>query len=89
MIFETGETPIVDIADPAGVVRSQMFENSSGSLRITLNGAENRCTLAGHFVAETLGAGVQHLAFRTEDIFAAAATLRRNGFKLLSISPNY
>lgn len=88
-IFETGKTPMVDIVDPAGVVRSQVIENSSGSLRITLNGAENRRTLAGHFVAETVGAGIQHLAFRTDDIFTTAAALRRNGFRPLSISPNY
>ncbi|WP_064692886.1 bifunctional sugar phosphate isomerase/epimerase/4-hydroxyphenylpyruvate dioxygenase family protein [Rhizobium aegyptiacum] len=88
-IFEARKTPMVDIIDPAGVVRSQVVENTSGSLRITLNGAENRRTLAGHFIAETFGSGVQHLAFHTDDIFATAARLRQNGFKPLAISPNY
>ncbi|PCK86769.1 3-keto-5-aminohexanoate cleavage protein [Rhizobium sophoriradicis] len=88
-IFEARKTPVFDIIDPAGVVRSQVLENASGSLRITLNGAENRRTLAGHFIAETFGSGVQHLAFHTDDIFATAASLRQNGFKPLSISPNY
>jgi len=88
-IFEAGKTPMVDIIDPAGVVRSQVVENASGALRITLNGAENRRTLAGHFIAETFGSGVQHLAFDTDDIFATAAALRRNGFRALHISPNY
>jgi 4-hydroxyphenylpyruvate dioxygenase len=88
-IFEAQKTPIVDIVDPAGVVRSQVVENASGSLRITLNGAENRRTLAGHFIAEKLGSSVQHLAFHTADIFATAAALRQNGFKPLMISPNY
>ncbi len=88
-IFEARKTPVFDIIDPAGVVRSQVLENASGSLRITLNGAENRRTLAGHFIAETFGSGVQHLAFHTDDIFAAAASLRQNGFKPLAISPNY
>ncbi len=88
-IFEAEKTPMVDIIDPSGVVRSQVVENASGSLRLTLNGAENRRTLAGHFIAERFGPGIQHLAFHTEDIFATAAALRANGFEPLSISPNY
>ncbi len=88
-IFETQKTPMVDIIDPAGVIRSQVVENASGTLRVTLNGAENRRTLAGHFIAEKFGSGVQHLAFQTDDIFATAAALRKNGFKPLAISPNY
>jgi 4-hydroxyphenylpyruvate dioxygenase len=88
-IFETHKTPMVDIIDPAGVVRSQVVENDTGALRLTLNGAENRRTLAGHFIAEKFGSGVQHLAFETADIFATAAALRHNGFRPLPISPNY
>lgn len=88
-IFETQKTPMVDIIDPAGVVRSQVIENAAGTLRITLNGAENRRTLAGHFIAETFGSGIQHLAFSTDDILATAAALKQNGFRPLHISPNY
>ncbi|SMC99723.1 sugar phosphate isomerase/epimerase and 4-hydroxyphenylpyruvate domain-containing protein [Rhizobium sp. RU36D] len=88
-LFATHKTPMVDIIDPAGVVRSQVVENTEGSLRITLNGAENRRTLAGHFLAEKFGSGVQHLAFHTDDIFATAEALKANGFKPLAISPNY
>lgn len=88
-IFETGKTPMVDVVDPAGLVRSQVVENDDGSLRITLNGAENRRTLAGHFLAESFGSSVQHLAFATTDIFATAAALKENGFVPLVISPNY
>ncbi|MBU4527780.1 MAG: sugar phosphate isomerase/epimerase and 4-hydroxyphenylpyruvate domain-containing protein [Hoeflea sp.] len=88
-IFETEKTPMVDVVDPAGLVRSQVIENASGSLRITLNGAENRRTLAGHFLAESFGSSVQHLAFATDDIFAAADALEANGFVSLVISPNY
>jgi 4-hydroxyphenylpyruvate dioxygenase len=80
---------MVDVIDPAGVVRSQVIENASGSLRITLNGAENRRTLAGHFIADKFGSGIQHLALDTEDIFATAEALRQNGFRPLQISPNY
>ncbi|MCA1441433.1 sugar phosphate isomerase/epimerase and 4-hydroxyphenylpyruvate domain-containing protein [Ensifer sp. IC4062] len=88
-LLDVHKTPMVDIIDPAGLVRSQVVENDAGSLRITLNGAENRNTLAGHFIAETFGSGVQHLAFATNDIFAAAEALKANGFRALPISPNY
>ena len=88
-IFETRKTPMVDIIDPSGVVRSQVVENETGRLRITMNGAENRRTLAGHFIAEKFGSGIQHLAFSTDDIFVTAGSLRKQGFKPLHISPNY
>jgi 4-hydroxyphenylpyruvate dioxygenase len=88
-IFETRKTPMVDIIDPSGIVRSQVVENEPGTLRITMNGAENRRTLAGHFIAEKFGSGIQHLAFSTDDIFVTARSLRSQGFKPLHISPNY
>ena len=88
-IFRTHKTPMVDVVDPAGLVRSQVIENAEGSLRITLNGAENRKTLAGRFITESFGSAVQHLAFKSGDIFATARQLERNGFTPLAISPNY
>ncbi|HEV7307821.1 bifunctional sugar phosphate isomerase/epimerase/4-hydroxyphenylpyruvate dioxygenase family protein [Ensifer sp.] len=88
-IFKAEKTPVVDIVDPSGIVRSQVVENAEGTLRITMNGAENRNTLAGRFIAETFGSGIQHIAFRTDDIFATAEALRKNGFVSLAISPNY
>ncbi|WLR95561.1 bifunctional sugar phosphate isomerase/epimerase/4-hydroxyphenylpyruvate dioxygenase family protein [Shinella zoogloeoides] len=88
-IFEAEKTPMVDIVDPSGLVRSQVVENREGSLRITMNGAENRNTVAGRFIAETFGSGIQHLAFTTDDIFATADALAANGFVALEISQNY
>ncbi|MGL3608085.1 bifunctional sugar phosphate isomerase/epimerase/4-hydroxyphenylpyruvate dioxygenase family protein [Rhizobium sp. G187] len=85
----TRKTPMVDIIDPAGVVRSQVVETPDGSLRITLNGAENRNTLAGRFIAETFGSGIQHIAFETGDILKTAQALATKGFRSLVISPNY
>ena len=88
-IFRTRKLPMVDVVDPGGLVRSQVIESATGSLRLTLNGAENRRTLAGHFVAESFGSSVQHLAFACDDIFATANALRANGFEPLTISANY
>jgi 4-hydroxyphenylpyruvate dioxygenase len=86
-LFGAAKTPMVDVADPDGLVRSQAVQ--SGGLRITLNGADARRTLAGRFVEETFGASVQHIAFATEDIFASAALLTSRGFPVLRIGDNY
>jgi 4-hydroxyphenylpyruvate dioxygenase len=88
-LFRTTKTPMVDIVDPAGLVRSQVIEGFDKRLRLTLNGAESRRTLAGHFIAETFGSGIQHLAMATDDIFATAEKLKANGFEPLQISMNY
>lgn len=88
-ILKAQKTPMVDIVDPAGIVRSQVIENDDGRFRLTLNGAENRTTVAGHFLAENFGSGIQHLAFATDDIFATASRLRGKGFTPLQISSNY
>ncbi len=88
-IFKTTKTPMVDVVDPAGLVRSQAIETENGKFRITLNGAENRRTLAGRFIAESFGSAVQHVAFATNDIFATADTLAKNGFEPLVIPQNY
>jgi len=88
-IFRTKKTPLVDIVDPGGLVRSQVVESADGSLRLTLNGAETQKTLAGHFVAESFGSSIQHVAFATDDIFATAERLDGLGFRPLTISQNY
>ena len=88
-IFRTSKSPTVDVVDPGGLVRSQVIESEDGALRLTLNGAENRKTLAGHFIAESFGSSVQHLAFACDDIFATADSLQALGFQALDISRNY
>jgi 4-hydroxyphenylpyruvate dioxygenase len=88
-IFKARKLPMVDVVDPGGLVRSQVVEGEGGALRLTLNGAEGRKTLAAHFIAESFGSGVQHLAFSTTDILATAAQLQALGFEPLEISPNY
>ncbi len=88
-LLKATKTPLVDVIDPAGIVRSQVVEGLDKKLRLTLNGAENRRTLAGQFLAETFGSGLQHMALATDDIFATVEKLAGNGFAPLAISPNY
>lgn len=81
------KSAMVDVVDPHGLVRSQAIR--SGGLRITLNGAEARRTLAGQFIADSFGASVQHIALACDDIFATAARLKSLGFPFLTIGANY
>jgi 4-hydroxyphenylpyruvate dioxygenase len=86
-MFDAAKAPMVDVADPDGLVRSQAVR--SGALRVTLNGSEARRTLAGRFVEEGLGASVQHIAFASDDIFTTAEALIARGFPILRIGDNY
>ncbi len=87
--FEMEKSPIVDVVDPSGIVHSQAIESPEGEVRLNLNGAETRRTLAGAFLAERFGAGVQHIAFLSDDIFETSARLMATGLQRLSISANY
>ncbi|HWU64090.1 MAG TPA: bifunctional sugar phosphate isomerase/epimerase/4-hydroxyphenylpyruvate dioxygenase family protein [Ensifer sp.] len=89
-IFAVRRTPMVDVVDPGGLVRSQAIEGDPAPLfRVTLNGADNRKTFAGKFLAESFGTSIQHIALATDDIFATAARLNEIGFQALPISRNY
>lgn len=89
-IFETRRTPMVDVVDPGGLVRSQAVESLDGhGFRLTMNGADSRKTFAGKFLAESFGTSIQHIAFATDDIFVTARNLTALGFQALPISRNY
>lgn len=87
--FEMEKSSVVDVADPSGVVLSQVIESPEGEVRLNLNGADSHHTFAGAFLAERVGAGVQHMAFLTDDIFETSDQLNSSGFPRLEISANY
>lgn len=88
-LFQMQKSPMVDVVDPDGLVRSQAIETPDGAFRITLNGAETHRTMAGGFLADSFGASVQHIAIATDDIFASSEALVERGFKPLPMSDNY
>ncbi|MGH6947115.1 MAG: bifunctional sugar phosphate isomerase/epimerase/4-hydroxyphenylpyruvate dioxygenase family protein [Kiloniellales bacterium] len=88
-LFDLERTPALDVADPAGLVRSQVVQTSDGSLRIALNGSQSHRTLSGRFLSEFFGSGVQHIALATGDIIATASCIEENGLRLLQIPDNY
>ena len=88
-LLEVRKTPQVDINDPGGVVRSQVVQSEDGALRITMNGSQSQRTQSSRFLNEYFGAGVQHIAFNTNDIVATAERFKANGVPILEIPENY
>jgi 4-hydroxyphenylpyruvate dioxygenase len=88
-LFDVTKTPQIEIADTLGLIQSQAVESRDRSLRVTLNGSMGAQTLSARFIQHYMGAGVQHLAFSTPDIFAAAEAARANGLAMLDIPRNY
>jgi 4-hydroxyphenylpyruvate dioxygenase len=77
------------LPDPHGLVRSRAMASPNRSVRFTLNISASRNTVTGRSISTFAGAGIHHIAFRTGDIFAAAAQCRANGVPLLPIPANY
>ena len=77
------------LPDPHGLVRSRALANATRSVRFPLNISASRNTVTARSVATFAGAGVHHVAFRSDDIFAAVARCRASGLPLLSVPANY
>jgi 4-hydroxyphenylpyruvate dioxygenase len=88
-LLEAHKTQALEIADPKGLVESQAIETPGRKVRFTLNGSASQGTLSARFLQGYMGAGVQHIAFETDDIFATAERLNALGMARLPIPPNY
>ncbi len=88
-VFGFEASPLVDIPDPFGLVRSRAMASPDGSVRLPLNISESRQTATGRFVSAFGGAGVQHIAFATADVAATVETSAALGADLLVVPDNY
>ncbi|MFS4437683.1 bifunctional sugar phosphate isomerase/epimerase/4-hydroxyphenylpyruvate dioxygenase family protein [Paracoccaceae bacterium GXU_MW_L88] len=88
-LFDFETTPQVDVVDPNGIVESIALQDEDRDLRICLNTSASRRTLSSRFMAEYLGAGVQHIAFSTDRIFEVAAQFKAAGVNVLPVPRNY
>ena len=88
-VFGFEAQPTFELPDPYGLVRSRAMVSADGSVRLPLNISESRETATGQFVSAFAGAGVHHIAFAAEDVFAAAEAMAQAGCELLPIPPNY
>lgn len=88
-LFAMTKTPQLEIADPMGIVYSQAVETPGRGVRFTLNGSMAANSLSTRFIHNYFGAGVQHIAFATDDVFGAAERAQAAGLPMLEIGPNY
>jgi len=88
-LFDVQRAPQLEIADPLGLVKSQVLQNKDGSLRLVLNASTAMQTMSSRFLSEFFGAGVQHIAFACDDIFRAVSAMRAKGATFLTIPDNY
>lgn len=88
-MFQVEKSAAIEIADPVGLVQSQAIHSGDRNFRILLNSSAATQTLVGRFLHAYGGAGVQHVSFATEDIFATARQLRALHMESLPIPENY
>lgn len=88
-LFRVQKMAPLEIDDPVGLVLRQAVRSADGAFRLVLNGSAATQTLVARFLHSYAGAGVQSMAFATDDIFATAARLRELGLEFLSIPANY
>lgn len=88
-IFDTRKSPLFDVVDPDGLIKSQIINTRDRGPQIILNGSDAPQTRANRFISSVRGAAVQHLAFATTDIFALAQGLAAEGFEVLQQTRNY
>lgn len=77
------------LPDPYGLVKSRALTNPARSVRLPLSFSESSRTVVARSLTTFAGAGVNQLAFATDDIFAAVARMRTQGVALLKIPENY
>jgi 4-hydroxyphenylpyruvate dioxygenase len=87
--FQMEKADAVDVVDPSGLILSQALASPEGEVRLNLNGAGGQSTFAGSFLSKGDGAGVQHIAFASDDIFETSTQLQSTGFERLTIAANY
>ncbi len=78
----------LEMAEPYGLMRSRAVVDAARHLRITLNVSEGANSAMARSLTTFAGAGVHHLAFACDDIFATVSNLRAAGVRFLSI-PDY
>jgi 4-hydroxyphenylpyruvate dioxygenase len=88
-IFDTRKSPLFDVVDPDGLIKSQIIRTGDNRVQLTFNGSDAPHTRASRFISSVRGPAVQHIAFATDDIFALAEMLHDRGFEVLALTRNY
>jgi 4-hydroxyphenylpyruvate dioxygenase len=88
-VFGCLAEPMLELADPYGLIRSRTMVSPDRSVRLPLNVSESRETATGRFLTTYAGAGVHHIAFASDDIVRTMERLVALGARMLPIPENY
>nr|WP_055484410.1 sugar phosphate isomerase/epimerase and 4-hydroxyphenylpyruvate domain-containing protein [Streptomyces sp. WMMB 322] len=83
-VLDLRERDSAEYGAPFGLVRSRTVANASGEVRIAMHGALLRRGGWAPSVPDP-----EHVAFTTDDVFAAARSARDRGLEILPVTGNY
>ncbi|MDG1157257.1 MAG: sugar phosphate isomerase/epimerase and 4-hydroxyphenylpyruvate domain-containing protein, partial [Litorivicinaceae bacterium] len=78
-----------NVLDPSGLVRSQVFESTNKNVAFTINSTGARRTVASQTLEKYAGSGVNHIAFRTKNIFEIAEHMQHLSVEIMDVTDNY
>jgi len=78
-----------DIQTPRSGLQSQVLVDATGQVQFPINEPTSETSQIQEFLDFNRGAGVQHIALATSDIFQAVRRLRNVGLRLLNVPPSY
>jgi 4-hydroxyphenylpyruvate dioxygenase len=88
-LFSLNPTSPLNVLDPSGLVRSQVFESTDKNVAFTINSTGARRTVASKTLEKYAGSGVNHIAFRTENIFEIAERMQLLSIEIMDVTDNY
>jgi 4-hydroxyphenylpyruvate dioxygenase len=83
------DVPQVEVADPYGAFYSRCVRSPGGGVQIPVNVADGGATVISRFIEKAGGAGVQQIAFETDDLFGFVEQAAARGVPFLPIPENY
>ena len=88
-VFNFREIRYFDIEGKVTGMFSKAMTSPDGKIRIPLNESQDEQSQIEEFLRDYKGEGIQHLAFGTDDIFAAVETMRERGVKFQETPDTY
>lgn len=81
--------PVLELPEPHGLVRSMALSDTPQTVRFVLSFSDSARTVVARSLTTFAGAGVNQIAFSTDDIFSTVASLKTLGARLLQIPASY
>lgn len=78
-----------ELPDPRGLVRSRVLRSPNNAILLPLNMSMSRETQIARALTTYQGSGMQHVAFRCDDLFTAVQAARARGLHTLPVPENY